>query len=65
MRGLREGLKHKNLALAMLTNLQRLFIGGNFIERLAKENLRGLPGLQVKVDLFQNAYNMMRCYMND
>ena len=32
----------------MLTNLQRLFIGGNFIERLAKDDLRGLPALQVK-----------------
>jgi len=38
--------KFPTTALAMLTNLQRLFIGGNFIERLSKENLRGLPGLQ-------------------
>jgi len=38
--------KFPTMALALLTNLQRLFIGGNFIERLAKEDLRGLQALQ-------------------
>ena len=39
--------KFPTTALAGLTNLQRLFIGGNFIERLTADDLRDLQALQV------------------
>ena len=41
--------KFPTTALAGLTNLQRLFIGGNFIERLNADDLRDLQALQVGI----------------
>ena len=51
--------KFPTMALALLTNLQRLFIGGNFIERLAEEDLRGLQALQVCANYF---LMLLRCF---
>ena len=40
-------------ALRPLNSLQRLFIGGNFIERLATNDLKGMPDLRT-LDLSQS-----------